>query len=222
MRVEFDHVFICVSAGGEEEASSLVRFGLTEGSSNLHPGQGTACRRFFFANGYLELLWVCHAGEAQSATTRPTCLWERWENRANGACPFGLGLRPRVQHVGPAPFSSWEYRPLYLPSPLSIRVATNASALTEPMLFYLPFARRPDSHPMAQPLRHRAGLHEVTRLELVSPYVHSLSPEIAAVTAPGLAILRAGPQFLVELGFDQESQGQQADFRPGLPLLFCW
>jgi hypothetical protein len=31
---------------------------LTEGTPNIHPGQGTANRRFFFRNAMLELLWV--------------------------------------------------------------------------------------------------------------------------------------------------------------------
>jgi len=110
MAFEFDHVFICTSCGGTE-ASGLASFGLTEGPPNVHPGQGTACRRFFFANGYLELLWISNAEEAQSGTIRPTHLWERWKGRASGVCPVGLGFRPKNQHDGSTPFSSWEYRP---------------------------------------------------------------------------------------------------------------
>ena len=224
MAFQVDHIFICVSRGGEEEAGCLRAFGLTEGTPNVHPGQGTACRRFFFVNCYLELLWVCHAGDAQSETTRPTRLWERWEGRASGRCPFGFAFRPRIHQEGGVPFGSWEYRPPYLPEPLSIHVATNANVLTEPMLFYLPFARRPDGYPSAKrpPLEHRAGLREMTRLELASPHADRLSPEITAVTSAGLAQLRTGSEYLVELGFDGESRGQQADFRPLLPLLFRW
>ena len=224
MGAEFDHVFICASVGGDE-ASALAAFGLTEGAPNLHPGQGTACRRFFFANSYLELLWVSNAGEAQSEMIRPTHLWERWASRASDACPLGLGFRPKVQREVNVPFSSWEYRPPYLPSPLSLHVATNASVLTEPMLFYLPFAQRPDRYPKANrpPLaHHRAGVRAVTRVELISPHANRLSPEMAAVTGTGLMQIRAGPEYLIELGFDGESQGQQADFRPLLPLTFQW
>ncbi len=54
---ELDHLFLWASPGGVE-ADRLVTFGLTEGEPNTHPGQGTACRRFFFRNAYLELLWV--------------------------------------------------------------------------------------------------------------------------------------------------------------------
>ena len=57
MPLQFDHLFICTSVGAPD-AERLVAFGLTEGEPNVHPGQGTACRRFFFRNAYLELLWV--------------------------------------------------------------------------------------------------------------------------------------------------------------------
>jgi hypothetical protein len=45
---------------------------------------------------------------------------------------------------------------------------------------------------------------------------------MAAVTGAGLAQFRAGPEYFVELSFDGELQGQQADFRPLLPLVFHW
>jgi len=60
MSVEIDHVFVCRSAGAPE-ADFLIKHGLLEGSGNSHPGPGTANRRFFFSNAYLELLWVANA-----------------------------------------------------------------------------------------------------------------------------------------------------------------
>src|SRR5437660_324757 len=113
MPTELDHIFICVSHNADE-ASRLSAFGLSEGSPNTHPGQGTACRRFFFQNGYLELLWVSDPTEAQSEIARRTRLWERWSGRGTGACPFGLGFRPGTEAAEGAPFSFWEYRPPYL------------------------------------------------------------------------------------------------------------
>jgi hypothetical protein len=219
---ELDHIFICASCGGTE-ASRLVAFGLAEGTSNTHPGQGTACRRFFFANCYIELLWVSNTAEARSDATRETHLGERWENRSRG-CPFGFGFRPRIPHDGVVPFSSWEYRPSYLPASWSIHMATNGAVLSEPMLFYLSFAQRPDAYPAGrqQPLRQPAGLREVTRVTLTSPQRDGLSPAMAAVIGSGLVQLRAGCEYLVELGFDGESGHQQADFRPLLPLAFRW
>src|SRR3954451_10640859 len=112
--MELDHVFILCDEGAPE-AEALLRIGVREGTGNTHPGQGTACRRFFFANCYIELLWVCSALEAQSEATSPTHLYERWQNRTTGTCPFGLGFRPKVRNGDGAPFSSWAYQPAYLP-----------------------------------------------------------------------------------------------------------
>src|SRR5258707_15698256 len=87
MRIELDHVFVC-TAPGAPEAEEFVRFGLREGPPNRHPGQGTANRRFAFANAMIELLWVDEAEEAQSECSRRTQLWERWSGRESRASPF--------------------------------------------------------------------------------------------------------------------------------------
>src|SRR5258707_573236 len=98
MTVELDHVYVLVSAGAPE-AALLNELGLTEGLHNRHPGQGTACRRFFFANAYLELLWVEDPAEAQGEVVRPLRLWGRWSQRTQGACPFGLVFRSGQQNA---------------------------------------------------------------------------------------------------------------------------
>jgi hypothetical protein len=224
MAPDFDHLFICVSVGGAAEAGALTAFGLREGTPNSHPGQGTACRRFFFANSYLELLWVSDAADAQSKPIQPTHLWERWNARTSGMCPFGLGFRPKgEQDFGP-PFSAFEYRPPYLRPNLDLHVATNAGRLTEPMLFYLPFALRPKNSPGAkmQVTAHPADLREITRLQFGSPHADHLSPEMSAVTGKDLVQLRTSLEYVIELGFDGESQGRRKDFRPLLPLVFHW
>src|SRR5687767_10602383 len=110
-----DHVFVCCSVGGAE-AELLKRAGFTEGSPNAHPGQGTTCRRFFFANAYLELLWISDPEEARSETTAPTRLFERWRGRASETSPFGIAVRPvPSETAAPPPFESWAYAPPYLP-----------------------------------------------------------------------------------------------------------
>ena len=106
---ELDHLFICTDVGAPE-AESLIQFGLTEGDPNVHPGQGTANRRFFFHNAMLELVWVHDAGEAQSELARPTQLWQRWSQRQASASPFGLCLRPNRPGASEVPFPAWIYR----------------------------------------------------------------------------------------------------------------
>jgi len=179
--------------------------------------------RFFFRNAYLELLWITDPAEAQSATIRPARLWERWNARGT-ACPFGLCFRPGAQDDGNIPFPSVEYRPPYLPESWSFHVGTSAGVLTEPVLFYLPFSKRPDSQsaPRRQVVDHAAGLRELTRVELISPHVDRLSPAFEALLRTSVVRRRIGAGHFVELGFDGDTKGRVMDFRPGLPIVFCW
>ena len=86
MHLSIDHIFIWTSKGAPE-AEHLKEFGLEEGSPNRHPGQGTACRRFFFHNAMLELLWIENETEVQSEAIRPTRLWRG-----------GAIVRPGLRH----------------------------------------------------------------------------------------------------------------------------
>jgi hypothetical protein len=107
---------------------------------------------------------------------------------------------------------------------MSIEVGKNSDVLTEPWLFQTPFGQRPDRYPVekSQPLVHGIDLREITRVELVSPTANHLSPELQAVVNTEQIALRVGADYCMELGFDGEAQGQQADFRPGLPLVMKW
>jgi hypothetical protein len=223
MAFELDHLFICTDIDACE-AENLVSFGFVEGRSNTHPGQGTANRCFFFHNAMLEMLWVHNPEEAKSEPIHLTHLWERWSGRNNGTCPFGVCLRPVEGSGDVVAFSSWAYCPPYLPKTMSIAVGTNSDVLTEPMLFQTPFGKRPDrySTEKAQPLEHGIGLCEITRVELVSPVENKPSREFQAVIDTNQIKLRVGAEYCMELGFDGEVQGQQVDFRPGLPLLVSW
>ena len=218
---ELDHFFIFTDINAPA-ADRLVSFGLTEGTSNDHPGQGTACRRFFFHNCMLELLWVHNPEEAQSVRTRPTHLWERWHDRGN--CPFGICLRPATHSSQAIPFSTWAYHPAYLPDSLSIAVGMNNTVLTEPWLFYSSFGKRQDTYPeqQRQPLKHPAGLTEITRVTIAIPDANLLSPELQAIVNHNLIQLHQGEPYQLELGFDGETQGACVDFQPELPLKFYW
>ncbi len=219
---ELDHVFICTNIGASE-ADRLRSFGLMEGTSRVHSGQGTANRRFLFHNLMLELLWVDNPEEAQSEFIQPTRLWERWVNR-NHVCPFGFCLRPTQDSGTSIPFSCWEYHPPYLPPSLSIFVGTNSDILVEPMLFYIAAAQRQDTAPpdTTNPFQDRVGLKEVTRVVLFSPYTEQLSSEFRTIVDANMVELRMASEYGLELGFDGEKQGKKVNFHPDLPLVFCW
>jgi hypothetical protein len=219
---ELDHLFIWTDQGAPE-AERLVAFGLTEGAGNTHPGQGTACRRFFFRNAYLELVWVTDPSQAQSELFGPTGLWSRWSGRLASASPFGLGLRPAPPGAGGVPFPAWEYRPAYLPAPLAIQVGQGVP-LSEPFWFHTGFARRPDdpAWPTRQPLGHSAGFSEITGVRLSGPGLGSPSEVGRSVTRSAGVELAEASEHLAGITFDRGGQRRVEDFRPALALIFRW
>ena len=213
-------------AAGAPEAERLVALGLAEGSPNAHPGQGTACRRFFFANAYLELVFVADAAEAQSEPARSTRLYERWSRRRSGASPFGVVLRPGAGGGGPSeggakpPFPSWSYRALYLPPGFAIEVAAG-TPLDEPEIFYIPFARRPDAIGQ-QPISHAIPLAEITAVGIGVPGLGARSAAARAVEEAGVVSFASADDHLMTLTFDLAARGAAADLRPHLPLVLRW
>jgi Glyoxalase-like domain len=215
---ELDHVLVWVSPGAPE-AERLVAFGLTEGTRNVHAGQGTANRRFFFENAMLELIWVHDATEAQTPPGARLGIVERWRHRETGASPFGLCLRRRAE-AATSPFETWPYRPAYLPAGLAIDMAATSLVTREPLIFLAPF-RRPGAVPaVRQPLAHAAGVRKVSAVRIGVPGAEPLSATLRAVETTGVATFPRGGEPRLELGFDGERQGGSVDFRPHLPLVF--
>jgi hypothetical protein len=214
MRIELDHLFVCTDPGAPE-AEELVRFGLREGPSNQHPGQGTANRRFVFANAMIELLWVRDEKEPQSEYSRRTLLWERWSGRQAEASPFGICLRPVDSQDTKSPFPAWEYRPAYLPDPLVMHIGE--AGLEEPMWVYLSFMRKLDRK--QQFVEHPIGIREITSLALSTP-VPLRSAVSQRIVESRILSSQTGPESLLKIGFDGNRRNEIVDFRPHLPLVF--
>ena len=214
MRIELDHVFICTTPEAPE-AERLVQFGLREGPPNQHPGQGTACRRFSFANAMIELFWVTDASEARSQSARRTLLWERWSGREHNASPFGICLRPVDPQDTGLPFPAWEYRPAYLPDPLVMHIGD--VGIEEPMWVYLSFMRRAQREQWF--IEHPIGIREITGLTLTTP-VPLRSNVSQKIVESGILASRTGATSLLEIEFDGNRRKEQMDFRPHLPFVF--
>lgn len=181
--MEVDHIFIFSDSLGSE-ADGLVDLGLTEGSSRVHPGQGTTNRKFYFKNFFLEILWVSDEEEIINERTRPIGLWERANHQANKYARFGLCLK------GPAEnklFSgSHAYRPVYLPDGYAIDVLPNHEFPSLPWTFKLPAF--PKKTTPKEPTAHLLGIKNLTSVafgiqkeDLRSPFI-SYFKEWAHVT----------------------------------------
>jgi hypothetical protein len=214
MQVELDHLFVC-TAPGAPEAEKLIDFGLTEAPRNHHPGQGTANRRFAFANSMIELLWVQEPAEAQNEVTAPTMLWERWSGRRERACPLGICVRPVDPNDTRPPFPGWDYRPTYLPSPLSMRIGE--ADVDEPMWVYLSFLNISQRRQWFR--EHPARIREITRVTLYTP-VPLRSKASHLLVETGVIHVASSPAYGLAIEFDHTPRKQQVDFRPDLPLVF--
>ena len=226
MNLELDHLFFCAEPAAPE-AGEFIKFGLREGEPNTHPGQGSACRRFPFANAMIELFWISDPAEAQSPLTRPTLLWDRWSGRQSGASPFGICLRPADNSRFGAdpgsggalqsgdPFPGWAYKPSYLPEPLAFHIGH--AGIDEPMWVYLDFMRR--SHREAHFIEHPARFRKITALNLHTPAPLKSDAARAIVESGILPACPAGESTL-EIEFDHKQQKRTHDFRPALPIVF--
>lgn len=197
MALRVHHVFVLTTVGAPE-AGELLAAGLIEGSPNIHPGQGTANRRFFFESGYLECFWVHDEQEARSPLAAPTRLWERWDGRGGTANPFGLCFSS-TEGAGPnLPFPTWAYRPDYLSGDRSFLFA-DGMPLSEPEIFVLSWPQA-QSPPQAEPTNHPLGLREMQSVSVGLPDPSSISSSLRASRDAGVVKVHrsATPELVIE------------------------
>lgn len=226
--MELDHIFIFTHQA-EQVAEALQTFGLSEGTPNVHTGQGTACRRFFFQNAYLELVWVVNEDEIKNQVIERTKLWERSRYESTQYCPFGLCFRKK-QLSGPTKSlyfeDGWRYYSVYLPQDHYANIASNEDFPLEPMLFEMPFfGIAPKNYPLEkqQPLTHARGYRELTKVTLTLPApVNDLSPGMKKVLDESIIRISVGEPYLVTLEFDDGKQEAIQDFTALIPLIIYW
>ncbi len=206
--MEVDHIFI-FSRNNGEEADDLVDFGLMEGSSRVHPGQGTRNRKFYFGNFFLEVLWVEKESEIRSDLTAPTKLWERSQFEKNGCSPYGLCL---VNSTSTDRLfkRSKIYQPDYFPEGMSIDIITNEQHPNLPWTFRLPY--RGEKKASNEPIEHPNGMKKLTLVELEAP-VNNEEKEFKNYFHSSKTIeFKDGNRTYLTLEFDKESQGKSKEF----------
>lgn len=205
MALHLHHVFVCTSVGAPE-AGDLLNAGLIEGSPNTHPAQGTANRRFFFENGFLELLWIHDEREAQSPLVAPTKLWERWAGRGGAANPFGLCFSSSEGAGSVLPFPVWAYRPDYLPGDRCFLFA-DALPLSEPEVF-VPSWPQGQASPPSEPKIHPLGLTELRSVSVGLPDPASVSRTLSEIRNAGLLEIHRSTTPELVVGFASRKEIQ--------------
>ena len=212
MTIQLDHVFVLTSPGAPE-ADALLRAGLQEGPSNEHPGQGTANRRFFFANTTLEFLFVADIAQAMNGPGKGLRFVERAIDVSGS--PFGLVTRV-IDNVEEPNFPAWKYFPDYFPKPMCFFVGNNSDIFDEPLCVCMPPAL-----PKASPPTSTNTLWELTELVLATP-VGKPSMALTAFEQCDLVTVEYGKPHALTLTFNNGTSGESLSLQPDAPLTLHW
>ncbi|MEO0535290.1 MAG: VOC family protein [Cyanobacteria bacterium P01_A01_bin.123] len=214
MNMTLDHVFILVEPEAKV-ADRLLEHGFREGPRNTHPGQGTANRRVYFANGMVEFLWVRDANEANTGPGLDLRFPERSQDPK--ASPFGAIFVPRHNPMSQEmPFPGWHYQPDYFPPPKGFHVGANSQNLLEPLCFYFPF--HDPGVPRPQPERNSQMITEVV-ISTPSTDTHGV---LALASRCNRLSIQSAREHLMEITLDHCALGCTQDFRPAMPLILHW
>lgn len=134
MSLILDHVFVLTDPPALV-ADALLQIGLVEGRANVHAGQGTSNRRFFFDGFTIEFLYISDKNEALNGAGKMLELQQRQASAS--ASPFGVIVRS-TDHVHAPTFSSWQYQPDYFPADMSFYVGANSHNALEPLCICMP------------------------------------------------------------------------------------
>jgi hypothetical protein len=214
--MEIDHIFIFTANQGRE-GDQLIDFGLNEGSSRVHPGQGTTNRKFYFENFFLELVWVIDEEEITSELTAPTRLWERSQFHTNGYSPFGLCL-VHSEATDPLFANSQTYEPAFFPLGLGANIITNQDKPYLPWTFRLA-SSGPSKYPN-EPRNHPVGLQQLTRATFGIPAA-GIDDFVTFFRQHPQVAFETSPKPSLTLEFDHHKQGKSQHFEAlGLSIAY--
>ncbi|MEL7001644.1 MAG: VOC family protein [Bacteroidota bacterium] len=207
--MKIDHIFI-FSNNDAEEAGELVNTGFTEGSRRKHPGQGTANRKFYFDNFFLEILYVTDQAEITNDVIGPIKLWKRSNFEPKGTSRFGLCV-VNDDDTDNLFAQALEYQPSYFPEGNAINIITNEENPQLPWTFQLPFKgqnRRSD-----EPTEHRIGAQHLTKATFGIADLKNTVSFVEAFEASEQIDFELSQLNQLKLVFDNGQQGGKIEFK---------
>jgi hypothetical protein len=222
-----DHILIFVSPGAPER-SALSEAGFTIAPSvNRHDGQGTASVTVELLNAFLELVWVDSTVPVTPARREVQARFaKRADWRRTGWSPFGFALHRGSTAMDSVPVPARRITvewmepgtAMYILGALSDTLAASVSVHPTPV----------DEAANARALRsgkgkmfeHANGVRRLTSVDRVLvPSGAALAPTSRMLDSLGIARFETGAEWVLELSFDDRSQGVTRDLRPTLPLI---
>ena len=205
--MEIDHIFIFSEAATADE---LTDFGFVEGSNRIHTGQGTANRKFYFENFFLEILWVHNEEEIKNKIVRNTRLWEHSLSPKDDYSPFGLCL-VNTEDTNILFEESLDYQPVYFPQGKVIEFV-NSKENYLPSTFRLPFVS-PKSND--EPKNHSNGIKNLTKTTFIIPKLHQNNENnyLSFFKNQSNISFQEGEQFALHLEFDNHTQQKSKEFK---------
>jgi len=199
--MDVDHIFIFVNS--KEEAEALVDFGLSEGSGNVHKGIGTANRRFFFNNFYLEILWVENESEAKSA--EEIGIWERYKHKESGYSRFGVCFT-NTKNTDYIFEKAIVWKPMFLQNDEHVDILTSKNL---PWVFRFPPNRQKNLKD--EPRKHKAGLKQLNKV-VMSIDTIDFSDELNAIKSNTIVEFKKAERNALVLEFDNAKSGKIQTF----------
>lgn len=197
-----DHIFIFTTDNGQV-ADELVEFGLTEGSSRIHPGQGTTNRKFYFDNFFLEVLWVHDEAEIKSEAMKTIGLFERSAFHQNEFSRFGLCL-VNDDDTDKLFENAADYQPSYFPEGMKINYLKNDLQPSLPWTFRLPFKGQKKT--VNEPTDHKNGIIKLTKASF--SYTHNVVDQyVNHFQGTKNISFHQADQVGIRLTFDHHAQG---------------
>ncbi len=236
LQVDHFNIWVVNPKKAKEQLTDIGFTSVPDSLSQIHTGQGTTGRYFYFLNGYLELIFVYDQSEFEqnNAKNKDLDFSERANFEKNGASPFSIALKVKDYHTAKIPFEKINYHQDWMEENMNIYSAKNSKTnLKEPSIFVVypeiesqtfetvsDLKNIPEEYAFAREFyMHPNGAKKITNIIITSTDVDLKTETIEAINGIENVIVKNGKQHLMELYFDNNIQGKTFDLRPELPLI---
>lgn len=236
--LDVDHVNIWVNnpIKAKEKLNDIGFTSVPDSLSQIHEGQGTSGRYFYFLNAYLELIFVHDKKELvkNSQKNKKLDFVERASFKENGASPFSMALKMKDYNTEKIPFEKVRYHQDWMKEDAYIYAASNSKLnLEEPSIFVVYPEIESDSFATMSDLKkipeeysfvrdfynHPNGAQKITRIKITSTDLNEETKTMKAINKIENVTVQKGKEHLMELYFDNQLQKKSFDLRPELPLI---